>query len=118
MSITVNCPGKGQELAKRILFLAYQASSVCGMGLFQRKDSVTEEQVWGPAPDYCLDFNTRPGSKYCDYCFGRMMKVGVNFTNDSVTMGDYKPEFDYQSWAFTYPTVESLVKAAQESLGL
>ena len=118
MSITLTVPGMGVALAKRILFLAYTASGVFGMGMLQARSKVTEEDVWGPAPDYALDFNTKPGSKYCDYCFGRMMKFGVEYTDDSVTVNNTTPRLDYQSWARVYPSVEELLIAAQLDLGL
>jgi len=108
----------GEQLAKRIFFLAYEAcGGPRGMRVFQA--DVNEEMVWNNVRgqgDYPMSFD-RPGHPYGDYVFGRMMKLGFAVYSDSVEMlDDHIPLEDYQSWCVKYPTSEDLAKAAIESL--
>lgn len=119
-----NNPTDALALAKRILWLAYNASVPIGMGWLQERPDVTEESLWKG-----YGGNGRPGravhEAYVDYGYGRMMKVGVivgrtdggnplavEITNDGTPRGDY------QSFARRYPTYADLLNAAVAELGL
>lgn len=105
-------------LAKRMFWLAYQASSPLGMGFLQARSNVTEEDVWrnvNISGDYAYH-NDQPGKPYGDYVFGRMMKVGCEVGVDYVQCRDGEAAWDYQSWAGTYPMFEALLQAAVASL--
>jgi hypothetical protein len=108
----------GEQLAKRIFFLAYEACGrASGMGVLQERRSVTEEMVWNNVRgqgDYPMSFD-RPGHPYGDYVFGRMMKLFITVTAD-VDLPDTEPRADYQSWCVKYPSYEALATAAVESL--
>lgn len=107
-------PLSGADVAKRLLFLAYQASGARGLGFLHLTDKVTEEELWS---------QQRQGDiakcrVSADYLYGRMVKLwDFSFGPTSVTFDDQQtPRGDYQSWCGTYPTNESLVLAAIESL--
>lgn len=44
-----------------------------------------------------------------------MMKLGIKWDKDSVTIRDNEPRVDYQSWCRTYPTYQALFDAAIKS---
>lgn len=118
---TVQVPATltGELVAKRILFLAYEASSPMGMGFLHYKpDGVSEDQLWQEQRGGFRPCNVGGQDIYADYAHGRMMKLwGFSFTADSVTFDDERvPQSDYQSWCGRYPTNEALVTAAIESL--
>lgn len=106
-------------LTKRIFWLAYQAAAnPFGMGLFQARSNVTEDQVWSNVStngDYVMNTNP-PDSPYGDYVFGKMMKLGVTISYEGVSVSDSKPRGDYQSWSHAYPTYEDLVNTAIATL--
>lgn len=91
------------EVAKEAMWLAYQASGVVGMGVFQARDSVTKEQLIG---DYGLD---------ADYAYGRMMKTYLTVKDNTLSCND-TPRSDYQSWARKYPTYAALIDAAEKAV--
>lgn len=110
----------GQELAKRFFWLAYQASSVFGMGAMQAVDNATEESVWDRidnSGDYMFRRHSpESGEVYADYCFGRMMKFGLKYRDDSVEVNERTAlDPEYQSWCHTYKTVEALMDAVRSS---
>ena len=119
MHITCSSPESAQTLAKRILFLAYEASHVFGMGAFQARDAVTEDQVWANTVtkgDYG-GFPANTKDIYADYVFGRMMKLSFHVKDNTVNYdGDDKTKLDYQSWGAKYKTYTKLFTAAIESL--
>jgi len=109
------------SLAKRILFLAYEASGVMGMGAFQERDAITEEQVWNNVVtkgDYG-GFSHDSENLYADYVFGRMMKTRFTLKDNTITYnGDDKPRVGYQSWGSKYKSHTKLFQAALKSLGM
>jgi hypothetical protein len=109
----------GETLAKRIVWLAWQASHVFGMGAFQARNSVQDEDsVWASAVgshDYPVNRN-QPGEVRCDYVQGRMMKLYLRYDENDVIVPTGTPRPDYQSWAGKYPTYEALFDAARQSL--
>lgn len=113
----------GKDVAKRIFFLAYQASQVFGMGMLQARPNVTEENVWdnvNTAGDYPCDLSNEKSPTQvtlrADYVFGRMMKLDVTYTDKTITLSDSPPRPDYQSWCRTYHTTEALLVEAIKSL--
>ena len=111
-----------EQIVKRAMFLAYEASSVFGMGAFQAVDDVNEEQVWermynrGDYPGGNTDKGNRPGNVYADYVFGRMMKTGFSWNDTKIDVNDTKPRIDYQSWSLKYEKYSDLIEAAIKSL--
>lgn len=107
-------------LAKRAFFLAYQAcGGTFGMGILQARDGATEDDVWENVKtrgDYPSAHGVEPDRPYGDYVFGRMMKLGLEVHQDGVSCIERKPTPDYQAWSRRYPTYESLVRAAADSL--
>ena len=108
-------------LAKRIVYLAWQASNVVGLGILQVRDNTSEDSVWESATgrrDYGgMGKPSDPNEVYCDYVDGRMMKMRVSWDSEGVTLHDATaPRSDYQSWARTYSTYDDLAAAAVESL--
>lgn len=104
------------EVAKEAMWLAWQASGVVGMGVFQDKPGAQREEV--------LNHTFRPQSEYAkkmdlplegsaDYVFGRMMKTHFRIKDNVVSYNDYAPRADYQSWAYTYSTYDALMDAAE-----
>jgi hypothetical protein len=119
MHITCSSPVEAQTLAKRILFLAYEASSVYGMGAFQTRDAVTEDKVWTNTitkGDYG-GFPANTKDIYADYVFGRMMKLSFHVKDNTISYnGNDKTKLDYQSWGAKYKTYSKLFQAAIKSL--
>jgi len=108
-----------QQLAKRMLFLAYEASGEpLGMGVFQARDGVTEENVWencNTSGDYPGHY-TPEGMVRGDYVFGRMMKIRIVFDEKGLQLSENKLQWDYQAWSTKYKSYEALAKAAEASL--
>lgn len=110
-----------QDFMKRAFYLAYNASSVMGLGVLQQRDDVSEKDIWiniNGRGDYPTNLNG--GMTYGDYVFGRMMKWGgriedektINITQDL----DYKFNIEYQSFARKYPTNKALLDATAKDL--
>ena len=110
-----------EALAKRIVYTAFNASQVMGMGIFMDRGDQTEDEVWESAVGR-HDYPGRPSDGYnrvyCDYVNGRMMKLDVRWDDLGVYMpsDDHTPRLDYQSWCGTYPTYSALVDEAVNSL--
>lgn len=119
MHILCSSPESAKTLAKRILFLAYEASNVFGMGAFQARDAITEEQVWTNTVtkgDYG-GFGADTEDIHADYVFGRMMKLSFHIKDDTISYdGVDKTKLDYQSWGAKYKTYTKLFQAAIKSL--
>lgn len=103
------------KIAKRMCWLAWQASQVMGMGVLQNR-SMTEDQVWsaatgGPGGDYPIPHGS-VSEVNADYVAGRMMKLRLKLSYEGVTVSDAPPRSDYQSWCKTYPTYDALIVAA------
>ena len=122
MQIVCSSPESAYTLAKRILFLAYEASQVFGMGVFKAEDGITEDQVWtnvlnkGDYPGRCQFDNEKI---YADYVFGRMMKTRFVLNGNTISYnGVDKPHCDFQSWSIKYNTYTKLFQAALKSLNM
>ena len=109
-------PLPGAQVAKRLLWLAYQASGARGLGFLHVTDKVTEDVLWSEQ----WQDGIAKGRVDADYLHGRMVKLwGFSFGKNSVTFNDEQaPRGDYQSWCGAYPTNEALVRAAMESLSI
>ena len=99
----------GERLAKRIMWLAYQASHVFGMGKLQERNDATEDIVWE---------HTHLEGEYsasADYVFGRMIKLRIYFNDSEIVKADRgrDPNPEYQSWYCKYKTFADLVTAAE-----
>jgi len=103
----------GQAVAKRMLWLAYQASKVVGMGYLMAKDDVTEDML---ASAHFESGRNGECQYYADYAYGRMMKAVIRYGNSHVEFTDSAPQLDYESWAGKYKTYQSLAEAAIASL--
>lgn len=111
MLISVEKPRAVDEEA---FWLAYQASSVVGMGHLQSRRGATKGDVLAAIP-----FEERDGKTvaHADYVMGRMMKLGIGVTASGIEVSDFAPRADYQSWCYAYPTNAALIEAAAKSLG-
>ncbi len=111
----------GEAVAKRAFWLAWQAcGGPRGMGFLQDRPDATEDDVWANArsdQDYPGGRHDKSGSAYGDYVFGRMMKMGLEFTEDTVSYRDGALRLDYEAWCGKYRDYEALVMAAMEDLG-
>ena len=121
MQIVCSSPEHATLVAKRILFLAYEASSVFGMGAFQAREAITEDQVWtntvtkGDYPGLHRDEE----EIYADYVFGRMMKTRFTIKGNTISYdGVDKTNLGYQSWGAKYKTYTKLFQAALKSLNM
>ena len=114
-----------EQFAKRAFFLLWQAcGGPLGMGVFQDRPNADEDKVWNNvmnAGDYSFgaakSLNApKSGSPYGDYVFGRMMKWGLQYDENTVTINDrdYRP--DYQGWSRQYKDNDAIVKAVCASL--
>ena len=113
----------GETVAKRAFWLAWQAcGGPLGAGFLQDNPSATEEDVWAnarTAGDYSGMPMRKDSGVYGDYVFGRMMKLGIGFSGDTITVDPPgEPDPDYQGWCIKYPTYESLIEAAAADLGI
>lgn len=111
------------SLAKRMFFLAYEAcGGPVGMGFFQAREGITEEQVWQNVcieGDYTANFRgSNEKRPYGDYVFGRMMKWGCNLNDATAEVRQEKFRPDYQGFSRIYRTPEDLVSAAIASLNI
>lgn len=112
------------DVAKRAMFLAYESCGPAGgMGVFQAREGVTEEDVWqnvATSGDYPGDsdnvISEQSGDIFADYVFGRMMKVGCEWNGQTLTVSDREATPDYQEWCTTYPTYEALFQEAINQL--
>ena len=107
------------ELAKEIFWLAWQSSSVFGMGWFQDNANATKEDVWNNTineGDYFCKIPKNNHVLSADYVFGRMMKLRIKIEIDGVQILNTELSRDYQSWCVAYPTIQSLVDAALKNL--
>jgi hypothetical protein len=119
MQIVCSSPKSTQILAKRILFLAYEASRVYGMGAFKAREAITEDEVWANTitkGDYG-GFPANDKVIHADYVFGRMMKLSFYVNDNTISYdGNDKTKLDYQLWGAKYKTYTKLFQAAIKSL--
>lgn len=107
-----------EKLAERVMFMAWQAcGGTSGLGFLRdRGPDMSEEGVLKNVRtdgDYAGGSTTKPGELYGDYVFGRMMKTGVRYTEDTLMVGRTgNPDPSYQGWARKYKTYDALVQAA------
>ena len=120
MKIEVPEGVSSEAIVKRMFWLGWNAcGGPLGMGFIQDKPETTEDQVWEgvqSASDYPGPGHSKPGKAYGDYVFGRMMKMMVAYTEDSIELNDFEPQADYQAWCVKYPTYRALAQAAIDEL--
>ena len=102
-----------KEVAKRMLWLAYEASLPVGMGMLHYTEDKTEDDVF--ENNHCVR-EDGTFSVFADYCFGRMMKFGTTSVDGVITSPAQELDVEYQSWCSTYPSYSKLEAAARESL--
>ena len=111
-----------RKLAKSFFWLAYQAcGGPLGMGFLQARDSVTADDVINnveTSGDYHGDPHTADGEYYGDYVFGRMMKTGLRFNGQEVSVDDEPARPDYQAWCHKYPSQNDLFMSAAADAGV
>ena len=102
-----------ETLAKRMFWLAYQASIPIGLGVLHYTEDLTEDDIW-----QSVSFDgKRVDRPAADYVSGRMMKMWLENKDGEVSWGPAaKPDPEYQSWCRRHPTYEALREAAIESL--
>lgn len=109
-----------EAVARRMMFLAYNAASVTGMGVFRARQGATEDEVWANVigrGDYGgAGPVAKPGRCLADYVYGRMMKLRLEWDAGGVTCPDGDLNYEYQSWAGAYPTYQALFDAAVSDL--
>lgn len=88
----------------QILANAYNASTAVGMGQMHYRPGDIDPLIFRD-----LVYNQLSTEIYVDYCFGRMMKVFIEKAGDTYRTPTKNPDPEYQSWAKTYPTYESLI---------
>jgi len=114
-----SCPDFAPDVvAKRVLWLAFQAAQAVGMGIWHAGEAArqTEASLWNHLqPVYKSGGNC---AIYTDYVFGRQMKTTVLFQIEKheIAVEPAIPRADYQSWCVKYPTSEELVSAAIKEL--
>ena len=126
MNVKLTSPENALALAKRMVFLAYNAAGgASGMGIFQATrlggQAPDEETVWKcayNAEDYNGNKHTKKNEIYCDYVFGSMMKWGCSWDFCEVNIVDKIFRPDYQGFCKTYPSNLALVNASLESLDI
>jgi hypothetical protein len=102
------------RLARRVFWLAYQASIPMGMGCLHMTNTETEDSIWAQITQGIVC-----GQKlklYADYICGRMMKLGLMIDNCTVSHTGGNLNSDYQSWSTTYLGIPDLFSAANTSL--
>ena len=113
----------GEQVVKRAFWLAWQAcGGPLGMGFLQDRPGSAEEDVWDHARgagDYsgADALRSKAGEAHGDYVFGRMMKLHIEFEDDTVSTRDEAPTRDYQAWCGRYPSYDALIDAAAKDLG-
>jgi hypothetical protein len=103
-------------IAQEAMWLAWQASSVVGMGVLQDKPGAMRDEVlkatFRPQSDYAKERGL-PLEGSADYVFGRMMKTVFRVKDKALSFSDGEPRGDYQSWCYKYRTYEALIDAAE-----
>ena len=108
------------NVAKRMFWLAYNASEILGMGMMSAVADATEDDVYKQVSGQdSHDYISKQGSSEKlngDYVFGRMMKLTISVDGKTLLWGNDNTDISYQSWAKKYPTKTELFEAAVESL--
>lgn len=113
----------GEAVAKRAMWLAWQAcGGPLGMGFLHDRPNATEDEVWvgaRGAADYegSVVKQSQAGEAHADYVFGRMMKLSLEYTEDTISFRDEAPTQGYQAWCGVFPSYMSLIEAAAHDLG-
>lgn len=104
-----------EQVVKEAFWLAWKAcGGPMGLGYLQNNPNATKDAVWENVVnsgdyEHCPN---EPNKVSADYVFGRMMKVGFEWDENSITFRDDIPQPDYQGWCKKYPTRKDLVEAA------
>ena len=92
------------EQARHMMALAANASQPMGMGFLHYQETEYTAEDMGEKIE---------GELYLDYFHGRMVKFGVDKVDENTyQVRSMDPQYDYQSWCSTYPTVRALVEAS------
>ena len=91
---------------KEMMWLAWCA---CNSPLGLDKSMRTKEEIWS-----MVELGEKRAD--ADYILGRMMKLRLQWDNNSIIYPDNPPRSDYQAWCHKYPTYERLIKEAQFNL--
>jgi hypothetical protein len=124
--VEIKLSGPADPVVKRMFYLAWKAvGGPSGMmGFLQDRGEADEDAVWEnvqTSGDYLFGREpdpATPGKAHGDYVFGRMMKMCVNWSGDTITVSDYELRRDYQAWCDEYKTYADLAKAAAHELGV
>ena len=120
MKIKIN-PNSIDAFASRLFYLAWQAcGGPMGMGVFQNRPQATEQEVFNNVlthGDYPGNHNSY-SEVYGDYVFGRMMKFGFSMEDGLLVFRDSPFAPDYQGFSRKYKTLQSLLDATSESIGI
>jgi len=110
---------KTEPFLKRMFFVAWNNSSVRGLGMLQDRGEMTEEQVWENVSnmgDYPGD-HSGPDNLNADYVFGRMMKLSVrDIKKKTFSMRDENFDSSYQSFARRFKNARELFDATLISM--
>lgn len=100
-------------LLERAAWLAYEASAVVGMGIFQAQPGITSEQLLSAYP-------LKDNRHGIDYGFGRMMKYRVDFDREKgiIKTSDRDLSTEYESWHRVYKSYAHLFDTAADQLGI
>ncbi len=118
MKVTVPA-NQVDAVVSKFFYLAWKASKVLGMGIFQDRPNASEKEVFHNvigSGDYAMPIHGAHNRTYADYVFGRMMKVGIKVAADgenyTLEVSDDAARPDYQSWYSTYNTAADILTAA------
>ena len=82
------------------------------MGVLHDRPLATKEDIWESVYQF-----EEAGEASSDYVFGRMMKLGIRWTDQYIIVnGDLGVTPAYQAWCDLYPTDVDLIEAAKRSL--
>ena len=108
-----------EEVVKEMMWTAWRASSVFGMGIMQDKPNATKEEVWARIKGGGHDDSitpSKPNEAHADYVFGRMMKLYLTYGERYIDLPEAEPRTDYQSWGNLYHTYQALLETVLEHM--
>lgn len=101
-----------QQKLKRLLWLAFQASTPMGMGFLHAKQAEMQDEE----SLYTDAIHRDPNVINTDYLCGRMMKTTFSVDAEGkLEVQPNVPRSDYQSWARKYATGDAMIAAVEES---
>ena len=104
------------ELAKQMVWLAFQAAVPVGMGRMHAESASAADivDVWR------VTYSPSRNEVQADYVFGRMTKlfIRINEADGYIEHSESTPHPEYQSWCRRYPTYADLIVAASAAIGV